>query len=503
MSYATRLLLVVASVSSLEKVARQIERLFDEHREAIEKTILEFMLSEVSPESTFDFEQTLAEKLRELGRQLMERVLNLLEADDPQQMPHDIHYQSGGYRRLNQKTRNAHVATLFGTIELWRHGYRYWQRDTGEATIFPLEIQLGLLEGATAALAEAAGRYLAEGGATQQTVLDRLKSQHAVRWGPERLRRVAQQLSASMDQRMQEFQVLRLLELLNTAQISKGRRRPVLSAGRDGVTLREYRHRLFQQATAATISVYDRSGKRLGTVYLAFAPELGQQQMTTRLTSLLREVLLRWEGPLPRLVYVTDAGENETQYYRQVLRNMTHPRTGERLHWFRIVDYYHTAQRIWTMAEALFGKDDAAGRAWARRMCKLLKQPNGPSRVLHSAAAFRAPLRFSKIQAAAYRKAYNYIRRRTKIMQYHAYQKLHLPIGSGVTEAACKTVFAQRLKLSGMRWTKQGAQTVLNLRVTLLSGIWDPVYRDLLRSQQAHEPRASDHCSYATYHLAA
>ena len=48
-----------------------------------------------------------------------------MEADDPEKMPHDLEYQSGGYRRLNQKTRNTHVATLFGTIELGRYPYRY------------------------------------------------------------------------------------------------------------------------------------------------------------------------------------------------------------------------------------------------------------------------------------------------------------------------------------------------------------------------------------------
>ena len=49
-----------------------------------------------------------------------------------------------------------------------------------------------------------------------------------------------------------------------------------------------------------------------------------------------------------------------------------------------------------------------------------------------------------------------------------------------MTEAACKTIVTQRLKLSGMRWMKQGAQTILNLRVVLLSGIWQPLYRKLL-----------------------
>jgi hypothetical protein len=50
-------------------------------------------------------------------------------------------------------------------------------------------------------------------------------------------------------------------------------------------------------------------------------------------------------------------------------------------------------------------------------------------------------------------------------LQFAEYRRLGLPIGSGVTEAACKTVFTQWLKLSGTRWQKAGAQTILTLRV--------------------------------------
>jgi hypothetical protein len=74
-------------------------------------------------------------------------------------------------------------------------------------------------------------------------------------------------------------------------------------------------------------------------------------------------------------------------------------------------------------------------------------------------------------------------------MQYYEYKRLNLPIGSGVTEAACKTIVTQRLKLSGMRWVKQGAQTILNLRVVLLSGIWRPLYRKLLDTHDARDLR--------------
>jgi hypothetical protein len=489
MSYVTRVLLLLTSASIKKEVREQIQQLWDDQREALEQVVLEFVRAEISPATMFDFETRIAERVRELARQLVENVLNLMEADDPEKMPHDLEYQGGGYRRLNQKTRNTHVATLFGTIELWRYPYRYWHRDVAETCIFPLEIALGLLHGATPALAEAVGRYMAQAGATQQAVLDRLRSQHGVSWGAQRLRDVTEKLSLAFEDVTQECQVLRLLELLERAEQSRGPRRPVLSVGRDGVTLREYRFRFFEHATVATVAVYDRTGQRLGTVYLAFAPELGQSQMTARLTALIQEVLRRREGPLPRLTYVTDAGENETQYYRRVLGNMAHPRTGEKLPWIRIVDYYHAAQRIWTMAETLFGKDDRAGRTWARRMCRVLKKPGGPFRVLHSAAALRKRRKLSASRAAEFRKAYQYIRRRTKLMQYHEYKRLNLPIGSGVTEAACKTVVSQRLKLSGMRWMKHGAQTILNLRIVLLSGIWQPLYRKLLETHNAGELR--------------
>lgn len=79
---------------------------------------------------------------------------------------------------------------------------------------------------------------------------------------------------------------------------------------------------------------------------------------------------------------------------------------------------------------------------------------------------------------------------------------MHLPIGSGVTEAACKTIFTQRLKLSGQRWEKNGAQTILNLRVVLLSGIWDAAFTVLLASQdtdhiQVYDPRGMSELAQA------
>jgi hypothetical protein len=432
--------------------------------------------NEPSPATALSFERQLADKVRELGRQIVEQVYNQLEPAEPGALPHYVRHEAGEYRRLNHKTPNREVATLFGKITLWRHGYRYVERDTGEATIFPLEIQLGLVEGATPALASAAAVALAETGATQETALARLRSQHGVIWGVKKLRAVAESVSSAMTRFRREHQARKIVAWLRQAQDSTGKNRPVLAVGRDGITLRTQPHSFFEVASTATLTVHDRNRQRLGSVYLAHAPELGQQSMTDELTALLDEVFRQWESPLPRLVYVTDAGDTETGFYYRVLKKLRHPLSGRRLEWQWIVDYYHASQRLTTMAESVFGAGREAS-AWAARMRKLLKKPNGPFRVLHAAAALKARRWMSKAAGKEFDRAYNYLRMRTKHMQYAAFRSKGLPIGSGVTEAACKTVFTQRLKLSGMRWSLAGAQTILNLRVILLSGIWDEVYQ--------------------------
>lgn len=465
----------------LTEVEDELRDVMEPMLKEIEETVINFLGSEVSPTQSFKFEEGLQEVLRELGRLVTGWTYNRIEPDDPGPLPHDVHFEGSNYRRINRKTANRNVSTRFGKIVLLRFGYRDWQRDGGEPTLFPLERTLGLVGGATPALTSAVGRYFAEAGATQGVVLKRLRREHGVIWGTKKLREVTAHLAESMQPFCAQAQAAKVLAWLKEAFDAKGNRRPVLSVGRDGITLGMQPGDSFEVATSATVTVYDRRGKRLGTVYLAQPPELGQQTMTDELTTLIETILMGWDGPTPQLCYVTDAGDNETAYYQDVLRPMCHPRTGQPLAWQRIVDYYHASQRITTLAEALFGLTRAA-ESWARRMRKLLLKPNGPSRVLHAAAARASRHRIIAHRKKDYRRAYEYLRKRTKFMQYWEYRRRHLPIGSGVTEAACKTVFTQRLKLSGMRWKHEGARTVLTLRVILLSGVWSDVYATVLAS---------------------
>ncbi|OWK40859.1 hypothetical protein FRUB_04751 [Fimbriiglobus ruber] len=296
---------------------------------------------------------------------------------------------------------------------------------------------------------------------------------------------MSQVVSDEMAEYRHDAQVDQLLAWLAAAGASTGRHKPVACVGRDGITLRlrMTRGSLYEVASTGTVSVYDRRGIRLGTVYPAYAPASGQSAMSQALTAVIRDVLTRWEGPLPRWCDVTDAGDNETGYDDHVLRGMTHPRTGAALAWVRVVDYYHASERVWALANVVFGNASRAVR-WAKTMRKWFLRPGGGvNRVRHSATAFRVARTLTRVQKKEYDRAYAYLRNRMGHLDDARYRRVGVPLGSGVTGAACKTVFTQRLKLSGMRWTKEGTQTIPNLRVILLSGIWGAVYGRVLAAR--------------------
>ncbi len=163
-------------------------------------------------------------------------------------------------------------------------------------------------------------------------------------------------------------------------------------------------------------------------------------------------------GPAPRLVYLTDGGTHQARYYRRALKRMRDPhRPGRRLEWRRVIDYYHACEYITKLSEALFS-DARARVSWARKMRRWLKEkPRGICRALQSAAGLRRRrIIASAAQREHYRTAYAYLRKRMRWPDYRGYRRDHLPIGSGVTAAACRTVFTQRMKQSGMTWKAEG-----------------------------------------------
>lgn len=490
------LALATALLQPLQNVLALSARPCQALGEQIASLIGPFCTAPLTPAATLDFENDLRCLLDECGRLILQTVFNHLEPDNPQDAPRHTQRDRQDYVRKNHKTRNrGGIATLFGTIELQRCLYEPLQeaRDDDHSAFAPLEQSLGIVaHNATPALAERVGRLATQ--QTQQELLQHLQRDHHVRWSVPVLRNVTAAVSGGIAAHLQAVQRQTLLDWLAQARQSRGRRRVVLAVGRDGLMLpiRDAVH--YKEGGVATVSVYDRRGRRLGTLYLAEMPEPLQATLSTDLTALLRGVLTDWEGPLPRLVYLTDAGYHQTQYFQEVLSGMENPRApGQRLEWLWIVDFYHAAGYVTKLSQVLF-REAQAQHAWAQRMRHVLRdQARGVKRVLQSAAQYSGMKALSKADAKAYSEAYGYLLKHNQEMNYSVYKQAGLPIGSGVTEAGCKVVFTQRFKESGMKWSIVGGEVILRLRVAVLSGVWDAVYRQYLN----HRPEVARTTSLA------
>ncbi len=459
--------------TTFESLVMQLSSLLARGTRLLER----FVHAEPTPETTMAFERELSDLLREVGRRIMAWSLNRLEPNADNEAPLRVSFEGRLYRRRRQ---HPHVVgTLFGPVTLWRRlyeplGYR-------GRSIHPLELRLGIEAGlATPALAERVG-YLATDH-TQNEVLELVQRDHGVSWSCTSLRKLLGSLRAGMAPHLEDAQVEQVLGWIEQARTSKGRFRPTLSVGRDGIFV-PLRGGVAQEGATATVSVLDRRGQRVGTVYLGQMPEAGQGTITDQLSGLLKVILTQVDSQSLRLVYVSDEGHHPSTDYHQILSQMVDPRRPWRqLEWRRIVDFYHACQYVQQLADTIFGAA-AEAQNWAKAMRHVLKtKADGVARVLKSASALRRS-RGLFGQVKLYHKAYRYLKRRSAWMKYALYRRQQLPIGSGITEAACQIVFTQRLKRSGMSWTIQGGQVILDLRVIKLSRVWEDVHRRYLVSK--------------------
>ena len=88
----------------------------------IGRLIVGFRRAELTPQVCHQFETQLHAQLRELGRIVVGWTFNHIEPRDRRDMPNQMCFQGVWYRRRS-KTPNRKVATLFGTITLWRYLY--------------------------------------------------------------------------------------------------------------------------------------------------------------------------------------------------------------------------------------------------------------------------------------------------------------------------------------------------------------------------------------------
>ena len=146
-------------------------------------------------------------------------------------------------------------------------------------------------------------------------------------------------------------------------------------------------------------------------------------------------------------------------------------------HWRRavfIVDWYHAQEHIWDCAKILWGEGSEPAAQWAGRCCGWLWE-GWTRKVLGELARQRKRHRGRKRKAIE--DLSRYLRVNEEQMRYDVFRAKGYAIGSGMVEGACKHVVGDRLKRSGMIWSRAGSSATLALRICWLNHEWDQLWQ--------------------------
>jgi len=138
-----------------------------------------------------------------------------------------------------------------------------------------------------------------------------------------------------------------------------------------------------------------------------------------------------------------------------------------------IIDWYHASEHVWGCGKVLFGEGTGTSEDWVKERLSLLWD-GWTKRLLDDLGEEGKRYRGRKRQAVEDLR--RYISVNEEQMRYDVFRAKGYEIGSGPVEGACKHVVGDRLKRSGMIWSRAGSSSVLALRVAWLNRQWEQVW---------------------------
>jgi len=217
----------------------------------------------------------------------------------------------------------------------------------------------------------------------------------------------------------------------------------------------------WREAMVGSVSLYAPDGERLHAIYVGEAPQYGKETFTQRMGREIERVKTLYPGAL--YLGIADGAKDNWQFLEQHTER-------------QLLDYFHAAEYLPHLAAAAFpGKTDKPRREqWLHEQQHRLKhEPEAVGTLIEEAERLTRKKSLGKTVRENLRAALTYFTNQRERMDYARHLAENLPIGSGVVEAACKTLVKQRLCGAGMRWKHQGAKIVLCLRALVRStGRW-------------------------------
>ncbi|NET40189.1 MAG: ISKra4 family transposase [Cyanothece sp. SIO1E1] len=349
-----------------------------------------------------------------------------------------------GGQRWTSKGREPKVyQSPYGEIQVERHLY---QTAQGGETFCPLEVEARMIRTATPRFAQQISHKYAEMSSVR--VVEDLRANHG--------RGVARSF------------VQNLAETVGTIAIAKEEswhyQTPPVSApvatvsfGLDGtcVVMCEEGSR---QAMVGTLSLYDSDGKRLHTTYLAAAPEHGRALFLERMQREVEHVCQLY--PHAHRQGLADGAPENWEFLNAYTQT-------------QVLDFYHASGYLERAAKVFYPRSRQQQQVWAKQQAHRLKHELGAAQSLLAEFEAVELASLSAQRQTEFQAIITYFRNHHHQMNYAQTRTAHRPIGSGVTEAACKVIVKQRLRGSGMQWKGIGAGIVLSLRtLTYTIGRW-------------------------------
>ncbi|KGE88914.1 hypothetical protein IX84_05845, partial [Phaeodactylibacter xiamenensis] len=134
-----------------------------------------------------------------------------------------------------------------------------------------------------------------------------------------------------------------------------------------------------------------------------------------------------------------------------------------------ILDIIHVLEYVWAAATAVFGEQSKLRTPWVRDMLTDLLNSK-TQKVIDDLVAIRDKTKLSKSKSQQLNKAITYFTNHQHKMDYLAFIKKGYPISSAMAESTCGHLVKERMEQSGMRWSSDSAQKVMDLRAVKLNG---------------------------------
>lgn len=155
-----------------------------------------------------------------------------------------------------------------------------------------------------------------------------------------------------------------------------------------------------------------------------------------------------------------------------------------------VIDLVHVLEYLWGAVWCFFPEGDPDAQAWVRDRALAVLQGGA----LHVAAGIRRRATAEGLAKAKRKKADDcatYLTNKADYLDYPTALARGWPIATGVIEGTCRYLVADRMDITGARWSVEGAEAILKLRAVRANGDFDTYWQWHLdqEQQRVHESR--------------